>query len=987
MHTRDGHIVHQCLSGNTEAFALLVDKYKGRIFALVYAKVGQFQDAEDITQDVFLNAYKKLSTLRRWDNFYPWLYSIAANRCKNFYRAQKEQVETMNLLARNLNHQAAVDADSESVKIEQLHEALASLPEMHCQVLVLRYMAGMKSKEIAQTLRVSPNTINQRLMRARAKLKTILNEEMIPMIRTSLAERKLHPGFTARVVELISNAKIQTAPHKTALPLGLSAAGGVILLLLSLSIPHSPLYPLGEWLGGSLPLKTQVVEDGELPVDAEATRVAILGAERENGGFGQRPKPFMATAAIGQPEEMDNLNEEIMTTGIYLPNDASWDMDISPDGTKMVYLGRGVTSSGYEFQLIVSPLVDASSDVSPKHMVLVQGEGATTQYFQPKWSHNGKWVAFYRQEHQNQVAEGHGSDIDLYLVPAAGGRMRFVARTDAQKHSRGLSWSPDSKEIAFVKWTGENTDISIVSLDTGSVRPFTTDGKGNTSPSWSPDGNWIFYLSQRPSSLETYLGKPVWKQHVDGGKATPINVVAIQDEFVYSPNGKWVARNNIDVTSGFSFPGIAVDRFNEHGNLTGEPIVLEPTKFRDAPKLLRWTPGGKIIILQEDHIKVTYAALKTKSGTLCYRSEAANSSVTTKSGARRYLSTDTSTSIYHPSFPLTEVQLIGVQWLSGGKRLFFPSSVDLPGCGSSPGILNIETKRFTPILSEFFRKKLIDESTFSPDEKQIASEFFTKKLIDESTLSPDEKQIVFVLLGPPEIKRQLYIMPVTGEMPKQLTRGEFFPFALRWSPDGRTIAFIRGILSRTGMPSSPESQLCVVSVSNGKVKILADSGLYGEPTWSPDGTMLAYRKWQLEDIREDIHIVPATGGEPRQITNTPSEGESEIHWTPDGKQLTYKINGGAWWVTSINGGQPKKLHRNYIPSSWSSDGTTYLAVGPHGKLQRVSSNGAISSELSARVPTNSRPLSMSPDGETILLRQVDSVKSCWRIDVSHLVNQ
>ena len=59
MHTSDGHIVHQCLSGNTEAFALLVDKYKERIFALVYAKVGQFQDAEDLTQDVFLNAYKK----------------------------------------------------------------------------------------------------------------------------------------------------------------------------------------------------------------------------------------------------------------------------------------------------------------------------------------------------------------------------------------------------------------------------------------------------------------------------------------------------------------------------------------------------------------------------------------------------------------------------------------------------------------------------------------------------------------------------------------------------------------------------------------------------------------------------------------------------------------------------------------------------------------------------------------------------------------
>ena len=130
MHTGDGHIVHQCLSGNAEAFALLVDKYKERIFALVYAKVGQFQDAEDITQDVFLNAYKKLSTLRRWDNFYPWLYSIAANRCKDFHCVQKRRVDTAHLADQDENQRADMAVHLENLRNEQLHEALASLPEM-----------------------------------------------------------------------------------------------------------------------------------------------------------------------------------------------------------------------------------------------------------------------------------------------------------------------------------------------------------------------------------------------------------------------------------------------------------------------------------------------------------------------------------------------------------------------------------------------------------------------------------------------------------------------------------------------------------------------------------------------------------------------------------------------------------------------------------------------------------------------------------------
>ena len=312
MHTDDGHIVHQCLSGNTGAFALLVDKYKARLFALVYAKVGQFEDAEDITQDVFLNAYRKLSTLRRWDNFYAWLYSIASNRCKEFHRAEKRRLDTAFLADQSENYQADMDAHTEKLKNEQIHEALDSLSEIHRQVLVLRYMAGMKSKEIAQTLRVSPNTVNQRLMRARTQLKAVLNEEMITMIPNAFAERKLQPGFTAQIIELIKGTQIQTAPHKTALPLGLSAAGGVIILLLSLSIPQSPLYPVGEWLGGALPLKTHVFENGEVAVDPEAAQVAILGGEQGIATFGQKPETariaYRGWAARGFTRTGKNIN-------------------------------------------------------------------------------------------------------------------------------------------------------------------------------------------------------------------------------------------------------------------------------------------------------------------------------------------------------------------------------------------------------------------------------------------------------------------------------------------------------------------------------------------------------------------------------------------------------------------------------------------------------------------------------------------------------
>ena len=938
MHTRDGHIVHQCLSGNTEAFALLVDKYKGRIFALVYAKVGQFQDAEDITQDVFLNAYKKLSTLRRWDNFYPWLYSIAANRCKNFYRAQKEQVETMNLLARNLNHQAAVDADSESVKIEQLHEALASLPEMHCQVLVLRYMAGMKSKEIAQTLRVSPNTIDQRLVRARAKLKTILSEEMIPMIRTAFAERRLQPGFTARVVELISEAKIQTAPHKTALPLGLSAAGGVILLLLSLSLPHSPLYPLGVWLGGYLPLKTQVVEDGELPVDAEATRVMVLGAEGESGTFGQKPEPLKTPAAVGQPDEMDNPNEEIMVTEIRLPDeidhDNPWGIDISPDGTKMVYSVDSVRNSptlsrSFFTQLILQPVVNLSTHVSPESTVLLQEDAAS--YSTPKWSPDGKWIAFYRREFSQEDSQHY----DVYLALATGGEKRFLVTTEESR--RGISWSPGSKELAFVKGKKKKTNVHVVSIETGKIRPFTTDGKENENPVWSGDGKWITYSSRRGIWLGD--GSRNWIQPIDGGKAKLVKDISFRSP-IFSPDGRWMAHMS-RLPDGII--GLFVSRVNSQGELTGKPTLIK-TVNRVYAKFLRWTSGGKIFCMQHTSGTMTYA-------------------VNLENGGRHLVSTD------------PQLRFGRSRWLSDGKRLFLPSGSD-----GKPGFFNLETNEFIKIPLEVSSDERIGNATLSPDERAVA---FTR--LNPKNVGP----IKGTASGLPMDGVHVYVLPVTGGQIRQLTGGKLYADELQWSPDGQEIVFISNEIGAVG---SFKSKLCVVSVTDGQVKVLTDSDLCLEPTWSPDGTALTYLQlkkkgmiFNPDEMEGDLYVVPAAGGESKRITNTP-EKELGVSWMPDGKRLTFMIEGEVW-VASIDGGEAKKLQKGYIPSSWSSDGMSYLAIGRNGELQRVSLDDTTINELPFRVPKDARPLSMSPDGETILYRQITSGTQCWSIDVSHLVNQ
>lgn len=86
MRTEDGKIVSKCLNGEPEAFGFLVDRYKESVYAFAYSKLRNFHDAEDVTQEVFLKAYQKLRTLRRWDSFHAWIYSIASNLCKNWIR-------------------------------------------------------------------------------------------------------------------------------------------------------------------------------------------------------------------------------------------------------------------------------------------------------------------------------------------------------------------------------------------------------------------------------------------------------------------------------------------------------------------------------------------------------------------------------------------------------------------------------------------------------------------------------------------------------------------------------------------------------------------------------------------------------------------------------------------------------------------------------------------------------------------------------------
>ena len=128
MHTEDGNIVHQCLSGNTELFALLVDKYKGASLRWCTQKLANFKTRRILLRMSFSKRIRNCQHCGGGIVFYPWLYSIASNQCKNYHYDRKRRVD-MTLFDDPADiHQADMAAHAEKLRNEQIHEALASLP-------------------------------------------------------------------------------------------------------------------------------------------------------------------------------------------------------------------------------------------------------------------------------------------------------------------------------------------------------------------------------------------------------------------------------------------------------------------------------------------------------------------------------------------------------------------------------------------------------------------------------------------------------------------------------------------------------------------------------------------------------------------------------------------------------------------------------------------------------------------------------------------
>ena len=174
----DVQLIRKILSGDDAAFGILVEKYQKSVHALAWRKVEDFHYAEEIMQDTFLRAYKKLPTLKNPDQFAGWLHVIAHRLCIDWMRSQKSVMQSIEdtpveeIEESSYTHHISEQRMTEKTELSHklVKKLLEKLPENERAVVTLFYLDEMSTKEIGKFMGVSVNTITSRLQRARKRM-------------------------------------------------------------------------------------------------------------------------------------------------------------------------------------------------------------------------------------------------------------------------------------------------------------------------------------------------------------------------------------------------------------------------------------------------------------------------------------------------------------------------------------------------------------------------------------------------------------------------------------------------------------------------------------------------------------------------------------------------------------------------------------------------------------------------------------------------
>lgn len=178
MENNDAYIIRRVIDGDTGSYRTLMERYSQQVFSLVVKIVSVEDDAEEITQDVFVKAYRNLSKFDFRSSFSTWLFRIAYNEAVSHTRRRRiDGIPFDEAILNNLSD-SRVDSflESDNPRLAALPEAIESLSVDERALITLHYFEGLPLKEVADMMHIGESAAKVRLMRTRKKLYLLINK-------------------------------------------------------------------------------------------------------------------------------------------------------------------------------------------------------------------------------------------------------------------------------------------------------------------------------------------------------------------------------------------------------------------------------------------------------------------------------------------------------------------------------------------------------------------------------------------------------------------------------------------------------------------------------------------------------------------------------------------------------------------------------------------------------------------------------------------
>ncbi len=463
---------------------------------------------------------------------------------------------------------------------------------------------------------------------------------------------------------------------------------------------------------------------------------------------------------------------------------------------------------------------------------------------------------------------------DVWTAPASGGEARLLVSHSANE-SRPL-YSPDGKQLAFVSSRTGNGDIYVLAFETGELRRLTFDDASDQLDAWSRDGRWIYFssTSRDIAGMNDIL-------RVSAGGGTPMQISA--DRYA---NEYWAAPSPDGNAMAFTARGITSAQWWRKGR--SHLDECEVWLLRDSG-YERLTDGGvkEMWPMWSADGKRIYFVSDRGGGQNVWAKEAG--------GAAKQITKFKDGRVLWPNISYDGKQIVF-------ERNFRIWKLDTASGSASEVAITRRGAPVGPSVERINVSTQLNDLALSPDGKKVAfvahGEVFAASAKDggdaarvtrthaaESQVvwTPDSKKLAYV--SDREGAFNLYLYDFTTNSETQLTRGVGSNYTPSFSPDGKSLTFIRD-----------GRELRALDLETKQEQLLATAYLDRPPltsarafAWSPDNKWVAFLAVG-ERAFTNINVVPVAGGESRRISFLANSFSGSVSWSPDGKYILFNTS-------------------------------------------------------------------------------------------------